>query len=221
MEDFTTFCKTEKHNKAIEIQSSTNKQTGFIASRLNRDNFWNLVFAFLLFLGWVLGRAISQPLGVIILILIVIGAVVLVKKRSPLAFDKEKIEFTTGQGIKIRKSGIGLIWLILISSFSATLAAGLLTGATNINGSLLRQFLTLLFLAVFPSLYCIIRNFPISVYFHKNAWYVEGANTYSSNDSVGRSHNSFSRDISQINSPYNRRHNPINNYSATNSHYRK
>ena len=30
MEDFATFCKTEKHNKAIELQNSVTTQTGFI-----------------------------------------------------------------------------------------------------------------------------------------------------------------------------------------------
>ena len=44
MEDFATFCKTEKHNKAIELQNLAKPQTSFIASRLNKDNFWNIVF---------------------------------------------------------------------------------------------------------------------------------------------------------------------------------
>ena len=44
MEDFTEFAESHKAAKALEIQSVATEQTGFIASRLNRDNFWNLVF---------------------------------------------------------------------------------------------------------------------------------------------------------------------------------
>ena len=143
------------------------------------------------------------------------------QRRQTQTLKEETLEFTTSSGTKIRKAGLFFIPLVIVSFIIAGILSLKLTGAKNIEDSLLTQMLIAFFAALLPSLYCIIRNFPISVYFHKNAWYVEGANTYSSNDSFGRSHNSFSRDVSQINSPYNRRHNPINNYSATNSHYRR
>ena len=44
MADLTTFTESEKQSKALTIQNSATEKTGFIAARLNRDNFWNLNF---------------------------------------------------------------------------------------------------------------------------------------------------------------------------------
>jgi len=214
MEDFATFCKTEKRNKAIELQSSTNKQTGFIASRLNRDNFWNVVFAFLLFLAWTAGLIIPQPFGGIIFWFTLPGAILLLKCTSYLTFDKEKLEFTTSSGTKIRKTGLFFIPLIALSFIIAGILSLKLTGAKNIEDSLPTQMLIAFFAALLPSLYCIIRNFPISVYFHKNAWYVEGSSSNSSN-SIHHKHSKPLLSLSRL------RNSPINSWHSTNIYRRK
>lgn len=214
MEDFATFCKTEKHNKAIELQSSVTTQTGFIASRLNRDNFWNVVFAFLLFLAWTAGLVIPQPFGGIIFWLTLPGAILLLKCTSYLTFDKEKLEFTTSSGTKMRKGGLFVIPLFIISFFLSAGISGVITGWANISSSIIELLLFTLIFSLLPSLYCILRNFPISVYFHKNAWYVEGTNTYSAN-STHHKHSKPLLSLSQL------RNNPINSWHSTNIYRRK
>ena len=214
MEDFATFCKTEKHNKTIELQNSVTTQTGFIASRLNRDNFWNVVFAFLLFLAWTAGLVIPQPFGGIIFWLTLPGAILLLKCTSYLTFDKEKLEFTTSNGTKIRKGGLFVIPLFIISFFLSAGISGVITGWANISSSVLELLLFALIFSLLPSLYCILRNFPISVYFHKNAWYVEGANTYSSNSNHSKHHESLLSTNQLIN-------NPINNWYSGNIFHKK
>lgn len=213
MEDFATFCKTEKHNKAIELQNSANKQTGFIASRLNRDNFWNVVFGFILFIALASGFIIPQPFGSMMFWLAFISAVVLTKHNSHLTFDKEKLEFTTSKGIKIRKSGLAFFWLLFTSALIAGAIVAIFPMA-NLKHSLLFQILFTFLFGIFPSLYCIIRNFPISVYFHKNAWYVEGANTHSSN-SRHHKHSKPLLSLSRL------RNSPINSWHSTNIYRRK
>ena len=84
MKDFTTFCKIEKLNKAIELQNSANKQTGFIASRLNKDNFWNVVFLS----GTTFSVGVAQllidliPGGIILLFLTLLLAHILLAKLA-------------------------------------------------------------------------------------------------------------------------------------------
>ena len=75
-----------------------------------------------------------------------------------------------------------------------------------------------------PTLYCILKNFPIATYFKKETWIADGTQrSYgSSRDSArGTEHGPFSRHISQINSPYNKRYNPSHSYLATNIYYRR
>jgi hypothetical protein len=216
MEDFATFCKTEKHNKTIELQNSAKPQTGFIASRLNKDNFWNIVF-FVGIVGIVgsseyIARNIDRSLVLPITIPVIISISYILARFMNKVQSNQKLEkdkFIFGQTLL----AISILTVAFVA-FPFFFLEGKIVLKLLITNIVSWFILT-------PTLYSINKNIPISFYFHKNAWYVEGASSNSSNDSVGRSHNSFSRDISQINSPYNRRHNPINNYSATNSHYRR
>jgi hypothetical protein len=176
MEDFTEFAEARKAAKHQTIQSSATEQTGFIASRLNRDNFWNLMFAFMLFLGWSALLAAPQSFGSIIFWLSFIGAVVLVKHNSYLIFDKKKLEFTTSSGAKIKKSGLLFIILIVASFIVSGILGMTITGTENIEDSFFTQILIALLAALIPSLYCILRNFPIAVYFKKEAWIGDGSN---------------------------------------------
>jgi hypothetical protein len=189
MEDFATFCKTEKHNKAIELQNSVKEQTGFIASRLNRDNFWNLVFAFLLFLAWTAGLVLPQTLGGIIFWLTFPCAILLLKHTSYLTLDKDKMEFTSSSGKKIQKSGVCFIFLIVTSFFLSAGIAGVINKWANIESTIAGQLLFAFFFSLLPSLYCILRNFPIAVYFKKETWVTDHNN--SSYPSSSRSHKNW------------------------------
>jgi len=221
MEDFATFCKTEKHNKAIELQNSVTTQTGFIASRLNRDNFWNIVFLSVTTFSVGVAQLLMDliPGGIILLFLTLVLAPYLITKANPLIY-KDKIFHSLATNRAIASALPQATGFILFLSIPFTIFWVLFIHDKYPHLDENMAVYNAVFWFI-PTIYFIIKNYPISMLFYKNAWYVECANIYSSNDSVGRSHNSFSRDISQINSPYNRRHNPINNYSATNSHYRK
>ena len=151
----------------------------FINARINKDNFWNLIFATLLFVGMSLGFIIKQPFGWIICFIMTTAAIALVKYNCHLTFDKEKIEFTTSQGLKIQKAGVLFIWLMLISGFLAVVAVALIPEKGAIGVSLLNSILFSFFFSLFLSLYCILLNFPIAVYFKKEAWIGNGQSSHS------------------------------------------
>ena len=166
----------------------------FINARINKDNFWNLIFATLLFVGISLGFMIKQPFGWIICFIMTTAAIALVKYNCHLTFDKEKIEFTTSQGLKIQKAGVLFIWLFIISFFLAGGVVNLISEAANIEYTYLITTLFSFFFSLFPSLYCILRNFPISVYFKKEAWIGNGQGSYGSVGSDGISSNNLFND---------------------------
>jgi len=192
MEDFTSLPRDLSH---LEITKKTrpvtneyggifdkpkNPKVGFIKARMNKDNFWNLMFALMFFIGLTFGFIVPQPLGGIMFWIFTIGAILLVKYNSHLTFDKEKLEFTTSQDFKIKKYGVMFIGLLLVS---AALATGIISlfSDVNLKNSLLSEFFLTFFWAFFPSLYCILRNFPIAVYFKKEAWIGDGSkNSYRS-----------------------------------------
>jgi len=152
----------------------------FIKERLNKDNFWNLMFFLAFFIELSLGYITPQPFGGIIFWFAIIGAILLVKYNSHLIFDKEKSEFTTSEGNKIQKAGLLFIWLLIISFFLSAGIVGLITEWVSIKSSLLEQLLFAFFFTLLPPLYCIIKNFPIAVYFKKEAWIGNGTKeTYS------------------------------------------
>lgn len=70
----------------------------FITARLNKDNFWNVMFFLLFFISLLLGYSVPQPVGSILALLLLTGAIVLVRINCPLTFDKDKLEFTTSSG---------------------------------------------------------------------------------------------------------------------------
>lgn len=154
----------------------------FINSRLNKDNFWNVMFFATFFTGLSLGNIMPQPFGGIVFWLSPLAAVFLVKHNTQLTFDKKTLEFITSQGTKIQKIGLMFFWLLFSSFFLSAGLTGLISKTTDLN-------LFFFFFTLFPALYCILRNFPISVYFKKEAWIGNGKTTYGSIGSSNRFHN--------------------------------
>lgn len=142
----------------------------FINARLNKDNLFNVLFFLLFFMSLALGYIVPQPLGVILALVMFASAVILVKVGSPLTFDKETMEFTTNLGKKTKNSGVGFIFLLLISLFLAGGAMTLIAELANIDSAIAIKLLFSFFFGAFPSLYCIIKNLPIAIYFKKEAW---------------------------------------------------
>ena len=161
----------------------------FINARLNKDNLFNVLFFLLFFMSLALGYIVPQPLGVILALVMFASAVILVKVGSPLTFDKEKMEFTTSIGKKTKNSGVGFIFLLLISSFLSLPLTSILTGKAEYIMDSPLNFMVAAFLAsAFPVLYCIISNLPIAVYFKKEAWTSLELTGGSSSSSISSSH---------------------------------
>ena len=137
----------------------------FINTRLNKDNLFNVLFFLLFFMSLALGYIVP-----ILALVMFASAVILVKVGSPLTFDKEKMEFTTSLGKKTKNSGVGFIFLLLISFFLAGGAMTLIAELANIDSAIAIKLLFSFFFGAFPTLYCMIRNLPIAVYFKKEAW---------------------------------------------------
>ena len=142
----------------------------FINARMNKDNFWNLVFSQLFFVALSLGNIISGAFGAITFFVIFSIAILLVKFNCSLNFNNEKLEFTTSLGKKIQKHGVGLIFLVIIAAFIAAFISIPISKLLNIENPMLEQILLIFFTTSLTSMYCIFKNFPIAVYFKKEAW---------------------------------------------------
>lgn len=249
MEDFTSFCENLKKTqttpvKALALDSLADSpvipneyggiydrpkkpKISFLQSRLNKDNFWNLMF----FVGMNFGFGIaalvmtltnnntffSIAMWVVILIVPYI-----IKKNSLVTFDKESLQFFNRNNEALTDRAPNFFLLLIVTFAGGGFTAFILASLKDfINPSIFPAIFTVVLIFV-PTMYCILKNYPIAVYFKKEAYIGDGtARSYVSSHKGYREHSRFSRDISQINSPYNRMHNPINNYSAMNSHYRK
>ena len=207
--EFTEFAESHKAAKALEIQSVATEQTGFIASRLNKDNFWNLVF-FVGTIGLVgvseliargIDRSLVLPITVPVIILSIYLFSNLLKKAQS---SKELVEgqFIFGQTL-LAVSILNVAFIAFPFFF--------------LEGKIILKLLITNIVAWFISistLYCIIKNLPLGFYFGKNAWHAEGASTYSSN-SGHRRHSKPLLSLSRL------RNSPINSWHSTNIYRRK
>ena len=160
MEDFR-----EAHNKVIKLQNAPEPQTGFIASRLNKDNLFNVLF-FAILAG---GTAIAFATGIMLLSWLAIAVSIwLVKRNSQIIFDKKSLQFTINNK-KVKASG-GEIIIMLFASFGITALVGFILDGLNVKDSPFILGMMMSLFAFIPVLYCIIRNLPIAVYFKKEAW---------------------------------------------------
>jgi hypothetical protein len=87
MQDFTKPFKLENKAKQLEFNIPNQPKTGFIDSRMNKDNFWNLMFWLGMFLGFGASELIAQPISGIICWIAIIGMPYLVKRNADITFD--------------------------------------------------------------------------------------------------------------------------------------
>ncbi|CAN0586391.1 unnamed protein product [Ectocarpus sp. 12 AP-2014] len=150
-----------------------------IKFRLNRDNFWNLMFWLGLSVGWFLTLQFSgeqQYIGTVICWTTLIGVPYLVKKASRITFNENK-EFLNHQGEVLNKRIPNGFWLIF-STFAVTALLGsILDSWKNISDITSTIILISVFFMV-PTLHFVSKNCPIAILFHKNFWSLEknGAN---------------------------------------------
>ena len=174
MQDFTKPFKLKNEVKQLELNIPNQPKTGFIASRMNKHNFWNLVYFVGMFIGFASAALIDkQPISGIIGWTTLIGIPYLVKRNSNITFDKLEQGapmFIINGNKRVNATGIGFIAL-LVTSFLIT--------AIIRTESKLTFFLFFWFV---PALYCILRNLPIAVYFKKEAWVGDGTVSSCKND---------------------------------------
>ncbi len=166
MQDFTKPFKLKNEVKQLELNIPNQTKAGFISSRMNKHNFWNLMYWLGMFIGFGSASFIAQPISGIICWIAIIGMPYLVKRNTDVTFDKMEQGapmFIVNGNKRINATGIGFIAL-LVASIPIT---AVLTGAKSI---LAMSFV----MWSVPALYCILRNIPIAVYFKKEAWVGDG-----------------------------------------------
>lgn len=185
MQDFTKPFKLENEAKQLELNIPNQPKEGFIASRINKDNFWNLVYFFGMFGG--LTTAFVTKFMILSWITI-IGIIWLVKRHSNISFDKMEQGapmFIVNGNKRVNATGIGFVGLLIVSF---GLVVGLLALIEFIVANILKisdtpillEIMSMSLLISLPALYCILRNIPIAVYFKKEAWIGDGTVSYSS-----------------------------------------
>jgi hypothetical protein len=190
MQDFTKPFKLKNEVKQLELNIPNQPKAGFIASRMNKDNFWNLLY----FVGMFSGISIAFITKFMILSWItIIGFIWLVKRNADVTFDKMEQGtpiFIINGNKRVNVTGIGFIGLLIVSF---GLVVGLLALIRFIVSDILKisdipivlTIMSMSLLVSLPALYCILRNLPIAVYFKKEAWVGDGTASYGSSSSGG------------------------------------
>lgn len=164
-----------EHLNKLENTPIIAKQ-GFIRSRMNKDNLFNLLF-------WVLVVAVTGTaellLKMIFFVLVLplaltvfLLAVYLVAKLNPVTFENDLYTSKSGRSFKQGSFWKGQYLMFLaIANFIAIFAFFILKGI-----ALLVPFVTTFTggILLIPILYCILKNIPVTVYFKKEAWFIEG-----------------------------------------------
>ena len=167
----------------------------FIKARLNKDNFWNLMFCLLMFVGVTIAFATDT---MILSWITIIGVVWLVKRKSEITFNKDNLEFVINGNKRIKTSGKECILLMFVS-FGFMALIGLILDSLTIDDSPILLAAMMGLLIFLPVLYCILRNLPIAVYFKKEAWITEGGTeSYSSSEDWRNSQHHLSNTHSNI-----------------------
>ena len=198
----------------------------FIKSRMNKDNFWNLMFwlgmslcsgSFVLFSEYKYDK-----LSFLFFLLTILGIPFIVKKCTKITFNKENGFFNSkGESLKNRHPrAFGIVFFASIGI--AALVGGLIDKhGENLDTSIGIIILFSTFFLI-PTLYFIYKNCPISILFNKNAWCEEvtgitpnAHSMYNGSSSIHKSNN--------INNPtpINCRHSPNYSWMVGNIYYRK
>lgn len=221
MEDFTKLNKVKNtptlNKEQLEIYKiakqnlkSEPPKLGFVKARLNRNNFWNLMFFLGLF--WGIGLALITDIMFLAWIAI-IGTPWLVRKNSDIVFDKKSLTFLIDRTTTIKKTGGELI-LLFVGSCAILGLVGFILDGFRINNPIIVAFVRS-FPILLPTLYCILKNYPIAIFFTKGAWTGDGS-TRPHRDSGYEGYNRHE----SLTSPSNMLSNPINRWYSGNIHHR-
>lgn len=166
----------------------------FIRARWNRNNAWNLIFSILLATGIGISIIITEkfstdtyfPISASILFwLTIICVPYLVKKKVTVGFDKKQLEFIINDGRRVKTSGVEFM-LMIFSSFGIAILFSIILHPLLPKGDInFDVALTISIFSLLPGLHCILRNFPIVVFFNKHAWVGDGISHSRSNNEHG------------------------------------
>ena len=145
----------------------------WIKERLNRDNFWNLVFGLSFISGWTMIGFIGEDhpnINFVISWLMILGIPASVTIANRVTFTEEKI-FLNKVGMSLEgRYPKNLFFLIAL-----TIGLPVLVGLTMDRhfrdiDPMISNFMLLFLLFMTPTLYFIYRNCPISILFNRKAW---------------------------------------------------
>ncbi|WP_375331188.1 hypothetical protein [Candidatus Tisiphia endosymbiont of Oplodontha viridula] len=159
----------------------------WIKSRLNKDNFWNLMFWWGMSLGLFLSvlldeyKYVSNALFWITILLVPY----LVAKYSKVEYTEDKI-FLNSEGQNLMNRLPKQLFWVIVLMFVVTVWVGSIldTYWEKASDFIAFPLLFSIFILI-PTLYFICKNCPISILFNKNAWQQEiigmKAGTYNAN----------------------------------------
>ena len=170
MEDFTESCKFKNKAKQLEFNIPNMPKDGFIASRMNKDNFWNLMFLLLPSIPLFIAQTLMDfiPGGAFLLLVILILSPYLVSKANKVEYRDDMFRSTSTNRILcpyMPKATGFILWCSI--PFTAFCILLLHAKARHLDENMA------LYNAIFwfvPTMYFILKNLPISIIFNKKAW---------------------------------------------------
>jgi hypothetical protein len=231
MEDFTSFCNNLKKTqttpvKPLALDSLTNTSVipneyggiydrpkkpkiSFLQSRLNKDNFWNLMF----FVGMNLGFGIAglimvltnnNTLSSIAMWVTILLVPYIVKKNCNITFDKEKLQFLNRNNEVLNDRAPNFFLLLIVTFAGGGFTTFILASLKDfINPSIFPAIFTMVLIFV-PTMYCILKNYPIAVYFKKEAYIGDGtARSFSTESYNGHNANNSYKHVGTMSRAHN------------------
>ncbi len=229
IEDFSLKDNSKPQNEVVPSSTIPNEYGGiydkpkkprisFLQSRLNKDNFWNLMFFVFTVLGWKLAFFLNDKyLSFITSWTTILLVPYIVKRNSNITFDKEKLQFLNRNN-EVLNDRAPNFFLLVILTIGLTAWVGLLSdGASHTSSFNIYSAIFGIIPVLVPTMYCILKNFPIAVYFKKEAYVGDGtAKSYSgSHNETSMHHTNSILSLSRL------RNSPINSWHSTNIYNRK
>ena len=194
----------------------------FIKARLNKDNFWNLMFLTLPPISVFITQGVLDliPGGVFLLLAILISSPYLISRANKVGYKDNMFHSTSTKRVlcPYMPEAIGFV---LWSAIPFTTLWVLYIKHPLLNKNLAVYNLVFWFI---PTMYFILKNLPIAIIFNKTAWTKSSGasvfDSYSSNDNRRNSHHHSSTTGSFMH-PTNAYRDPRNSFLQGNIYHHK
>ena len=231
MEDFTSFCENLKKTqttpvKPLAMDSLTNTpvipneyggiydkpkkpKISFLQSRLNKDNFWNLMFFVGMNFGFgiaalIMVMANNNTLSSIAMWVTILLVPYIVKKNCHITFDKEKLQFLNRNNEVLNDRAPNFFLLIVLTGGLTALTGLILDGAKDSINDFFAFSIIAIMPTLIPTVYCILKNYPIAVYFKKEAYIGDGtARSFSTESYNGHNANNSYKHVGTMSRAHN------------------